>query len=77
VTKVAKPRAPRKRASEASASSAMPAALSHDQRRHYIEIAAYYIAERRGFHGGKDAEDWAQAEREIDLLIAQGQLKAD
>jgi cytochrome b len=36
-------------------------------RMHYIEEAAYYIAERRGFQSGQDWEIWLQAEREIDL----------
>lgn len=43
-----------------------------EQRRHYIEIAAYYIAERRGFAPGNPAEDWAQAEAEIDRMLAAG-----
>lgn len=48
--------------------------ITAEQRRHYIEVAAYYIAERRGFRGGNPAEDWAMAEREIDRLLAEGLL---
>jgi hypothetical protein len=44
------------------------------QRRYYIEVAAYYIAERRGFMGGHDAEDWNAAEVEIDRMLAEGKL---
>jgi len=50
--------------------------ISSEHRRHYIELAAFYIAERRGFSGGKDnaLEDWLQAEAEIDLLLQQGKI---
>jgi hypothetical protein len=45
-----------------------------DQRRNYIEVAAYHIAERRGFAAGDPFEDWVQAEAEIDRLLAKGLL---
>lgn len=48
--------------------------VNPDQRRNYIEVAAYYIAERRGFSGGHEAEDWVTAENEIDRLLAEGKL---
>lgn len=52
--------------------------LSHpvtpEQRHHYVEVAAYYIAERRGFDAGCCDDDWAQAEFEIDRLLAEGRL---
>jgi hypothetical protein len=48
--------------------------LAPDQRRYYIEVAAYYIAERRGFQGGKALEDWAAAEAEVDRLLHEGIL---
>jgi hypothetical protein len=35
-----------------------------------IEEAAYYRAEKRNFAPGFEAEDWAEAEREIDEKIA-------
>jgi hypothetical protein len=31
-----------------------------------IAIAAYYLAERRGFQPGSEAADWRLAERQID-----------
>jgi len=49
--------------------------LTPDQRRYYVEVAAYYIAERRGFHGGSQMDDWVQAEAEIDRLVREGVLK--
>lgn len=49
-------------------------AVTPEQRYHYVEVAAYYIAERRGFEAGSAEEDWAQAELEIDRLLAEGQL---
>ena len=45
-----------------------------EQRRNYVEMAAYYIAERRGFAPGTPLEDWVQAEAEIDRLLAEGRL---
>lgn len=50
------------------------APVPEDQRRHYVEVAAYYIAERRGFSEGDPLADWAVAEAEIDRLLAEGRL---
>jgi hypothetical protein len=44
--------------------------VSSEQRLAMIREAAYYKAEKRGFTGGNDAQDWADAEREIDELLA-------
>lgn len=41
------------------------AELSRDER---IRLAAYAIAERRGFEGGSETEDWLEAERQVDAL---------
>lgn len=49
--------------------------LTPEQKRCYIEVAAYYIAERRGFAGGSTLDDWVQAEVEIDRLLREGILK--
>lgn len=54
--------------------SARKAEVHPDQRRYYIEVAAYYIAERRGFMGGSEAEDWTAAEVEIDQMLRNGKL---
>jgi hypothetical protein len=35
-------------------------------------VAAFYIAERRGFAPGNPEEDWLHAAAEIDRLIADG-----
>jgi hypothetical protein len=51
-----------------------PGGVPAEQRRNYIEMAAYYIAERRGFAPGNPLEDWVQAEAEIDRLLAEGRL---
>ena len=68
-----------KTAAKPKVATAKPAAASRtplapDQRRFYIEVAAFYIAERRGFKGGNALDDWAQAEKEIDQLLATGRL---
>ena len=51
-----------------------PAGIPPEQRRYYVEVAAYHIAERRGFAPGNPLEDWVQAEAEIDQLLAKGLL---
>ena len=61
-------------AKPASSRSRKPAGIPLEQRGHYIEMAAYYIAERRGFAPGNPLEDWVQAEAEIDRLLAEGRL---
>jgi hypothetical protein len=70
VTKAAaKPKAPAK---PKAASAAKSAALSLEQRNHYVQVAAFYIAERRGFSAGDPAADWIAAEDEVSRLIASG-----
>jgi hypothetical protein len=54
------------------ASTAPKPQLTLDQRNHYVSVAAFYIAERRGFTLGNPAEDWLAAEAEVDRLIASG-----
>jgi len=51
-----------------------PAGIPLEQRNYYVEVAAYHIAERRGFTPGNPLEDWVQAEAEIDRLLAEGLL---
>jgi len=67
----AKPAAPKK---EAAAAKPKLTPLAPDQRRFYVEVAAYYIAERRGFHGESQLNDWVEAENEIDRLLSEGIL---
>jgi hypothetical protein len=38
---------------------------SETERHERIATAAYFLAERRGFQPGHEAEDWAAAEREV------------
>jgi len=45
------------------------ARVTSEQRLDMIREAAYYKAEKRHFTGGSDAQDWAEAEREIDELL--------
>lgn len=66
----AKPAAPKK----AAAAKTTLTPLAPDQRRFYVEVAAYYIAERRGFHGESQLNDWVEAENEIDRLLSEGIL---
>jgi hypothetical protein len=76
--------APAKAAKAASAPAAAPATpkaaakggavVTPEQRANYIEVAAFYIAERRGFASGDPMADWLEAQAEIDRAIANGQL---
>jgi hypothetical protein len=43
-----------------------------EQRANYIQVAAFYIAERRGFAPGNPEQDYLDAAAEIDRLIAAG-----
>lgn len=69
-----KNREPNPAAPEVEQAQTIPV-LTPEQRRLYVEVAAYYIAERRGFQGGSQMDDWVQAEAEIDRLLREGVLK--
>ena len=43
--------------------------ISADQRNRMIAEAAYYNAERRGFIGGNDVQDWLDAEAQVDARL--------
>ncbi|MES1982451.1 MAG: DUF2934 domain-containing protein [Pseudomonadota bacterium] len=43
--------------------------VSPEQRYRMIATAAYYLAERRGFNGDYDMQDWISAEAEIDAML--------
>jgi hypothetical protein len=67
--------APKPRAKKpGGAAPRQPSTVPAEQRRNYVKMAAYYIAERRGFAPGNPLEDWVQAEAEIDRLLAEGRL---
>ncbi len=51
---------------------AAPAGVTVEQRHHYIQVAAFYVAQRRGFAPGNPTADWAMAEAEVDQLILSG-----
>jgi hypothetical protein len=60
-------RRPRAAAPVAAAPVATAAASLSPERRHQmIEVAAYYLAESRGFVPGREMDDWLSAERAID-----------
>lgn len=43
--------------------------VTEEERQHMIAVAAYYLAEQRGFPGGGALDDWIAAERHIDQMI--------
>jgi hypothetical protein len=55
-----------------SSGSANVLDISAEVRHHYVQVAAYYIAERRGLHGGAEQQDWVLAEAEIERMISGG-----
>ncbi|MCC7007380.1 MAG: DUF2934 domain-containing protein [Acidobacteria bacterium] len=48
-----------------------PAEEMRDQRLERVAARAYEIYEARGGEAGQDLDDWLQAEREVDLEIAE------
>jgi Protein of unknown function (DUF2934) len=69
--------APRQRAEPVKPADPAPGAsnrvaVSEDARRAMIAEAAYLRAERRGFTGGSEEEDWLAAEAEVDALLRAG-----
>ncbi|MEY6431071.1 DUF2934 domain-containing protein [Thioalkalicoccus limnaeus] len=45
--------------------------LSAEEREHMVRMAAYFKAEKRQFAPGYEAQDWAEAEREVDDWLRQ------
>jgi len=40
-----------------------------EERHRLIAEAAYYLAEKRGFHGGSPEQDWLEAAAQIDRMF--------
>jgi hypothetical protein len=47
------------------------AGITAAERERRVREAAYFRAERRGFVGGSAEQDWIDAEREVDLQMAE------
>jgi hypothetical protein len=43
--------------------------LSVEEKHEMIAVAAYYLAEQRGFPGEGALDDWVAAERQIDRML--------
>jgi hypothetical protein len=67
------PAATTSKAPTARKAKAAAGPIAADTRLHYIQVAAYYIAERNGFKDDP-ATTWLAAEREIDSLLMAGKL---
>lgn len=61
------PVSPIRRPQAASRTETSP--VSDEERRHMIEEAAYFRAQKRGSDGGDPIDDWLAAEREINRLL--------
>lgn len=57
------------RQSRSTTRTSKTAVHSPDQRIEMIQVAAYYLAERRAFDGSGSIDDWLEAEVEIDRLF--------
>ena len=66
----AKAAAPAKPAAKKKAVVKVAREIDPAQRANYIEVAAFYIAERRGFAPGNPEQDYLEAAAEIDRMIA-------
>jgi Protein of unknown function (DUF2934) len=68
----AKPAPAKPKAASPKAGKVAGPAVDQAQRANYIEVAAYYIAQRRGFTPGDAGQDYLNAAAEVDQLIAAG-----
>jgi len=50
--------------------------VSEEQRRDFIEVAAYHTTENGEYNNDCDLENWLLAEVEIDRLLAEGKFSA-
>jgi hypothetical protein len=64
-------RAPRKKVSLTRAEPVIAHFVDPEQRSALIAEAAYFLAEKRGFEPGHEAEDWLRAEAEVDARLLQ------
>jgi hypothetical protein len=51
--------------------AAMPESVDPNVRRELVAAEAYFLAERRGFAGGNELEDWVAAEEMVDSRLRQ------
>ena len=58
-----------KGAAGAEAEKADAGAVSPEERHQMIAVAAYYLAERRGFCPGYEIQDWCAAQEEVDRQL--------
>ena len=47
----------------------VPYEPTREERHDMIAVAAYYLAEKRGFPGSGALDDWIDAERQIDRML--------
>jgi hypothetical protein len=57
-----------------SKSRAVRRNIDPEARRQLVAAEAYFLAERRGFVGGNELEDWVAAERLVDSRLEQKQV---
>jgi len=68
-TPLAKTAKPTSRAKVTIKKTIKKSVISAEDRYHMIAIAAYFRAEKRGFAGGYEMEDWIASEAQIDTML--------
>jgi hypothetical protein len=54
---------------DSAAIAVLESIIDPDIRRQLVATEAYFLAERRGFAGGNELEDWVAAERAVDSRL--------
>lgn len=66
---VAEPKPAKAPAVKKTTTKIKTASVTPEQRYHMISTAAYFLAERRGFSGSYEMQDWISAEFEIEAKL--------
>lgn len=67
VTKKSSPIKVRSKAAKPNSSKSTKQ-ITPEERLEMVRTAAYYLAEKRGYHGNNELGDWFEAERQIDSI---------
>ena len=68
ITKKAAPKKAKPKTTKTSVVSKTKKSITPEERVEMIRIAAYYLAEKRGYQGNDELADWFRAEKEVDAL---------
>jgi len=63
------PRATRAASKATKVRQTVATITTSEERHRLIAEAAYYLAEKRGFHGGSPEQDWLEAAAQVDRIF--------